>query len=95
MTKTELLKEFKLTTDWRRDPYGSALSTLFDVAAELWWRGECPPEWEYSPGAAVDPREHDSEWAEISRHNASEPLIEFGSILNRYTSMLRLAGRDY
>lgn len=94
MTYRDLLHDFRITEDWTYDPWGSALGVLFSVADELHIRGAVPAHWEYRAGVA-DPREEGSYWAEIVLNESTETLITFGNILNRYTDMLRLAGRDY
>jgi len=93
MDKIELIEEFKLATDWRYDPWGSAMAVLFDLAEYLYMQDTVPEAWGFRPGAGeIVPEGY---WLPI--FNASDPamLIEFGNVLNRYTDKLRSAGKNY
>lgn len=95
-TETYLeLRQWLAGDDLAGDPWGVVMGHWFDVAAELWWRGEVPASWGYRPGAVGDPRETDSPFADFIREVPSESLVEFGNVLDRYSRMLRAAGKDY
>lgn len=95
MTYHDLITEFRGATDWRYDPWGSCLECWFDVAAELWMRDAVPATWDYSPGAAEDPREAESYWSDWFREIPTDALVTFGNLLDRYSNKLRAAGKDY
>ncbi len=95
-TYSELMAEFRRAEDWRYDPWGSAMSVLFDLCDRLYHRdGETPAEWHYQPGISGPALEPDSYWFEIFRDTSSAVLITFGHTLHRYIERLRMAGRDY
>jgi len=71
------------------------MSWLFNIAAELWHRGECPAEWEYSPGAASEPRELGEPVPDYLVDVDTDALVQFGNVLQRYRSKLVVAGEDY
>ena len=85
--------EFKMAEDWRGDPWGCATIVLFEVAAELWVRDECPPQWGYS--LASDPRDIESYWFDVLDEAQTDDLIHFGNVLERYRAKLKLQGKDY
>lgn len=93
MNYSDLKQEYRLQSD-SYDKWGSAMNALFDVSAELWWRGEFIP-WDYSPGATDDPREPNSYMAEVSADTDTDALLAFGRVLDRYTDQLRRADLDY
>lgn len=94
-----LLDEFKIAEDWRSDrhgdPYGSAMSVLFDIAAELNIRDEVPASWLYRPSPMGDDREPDSYWYDLTCNAGTQELIDFGNILSRYIDKLKVAEMDY
>ena len=79
------------------DAWGSCMGLLFDVAAELYWRGEGPPDaWEYRPGAAGgDPREKDSYTAGCCEDAATSDLLSWGEALRELREEIIAAGLDY
>jgi len=90
-----IANEYKLQAD-NGDPWGSAMSALFDIAEELDRRGdEVPAEWEYRPGA-LGPGAPDTYFAQavLPLYDASD-MRAFGSVLARYTDNLRAAGMSY
>jgi len=94
-TLSDLTQELRLG-DLKGDPWGTSLAALFDVAAELWWRGvSIPGHWDYSPGAGSDPREPDSYFAVLAADTSDVVLIKFGNLLERYTALCRRYGKDY
>ena len=95
MMKTEL-KQLHLESADSGDRWGSAMSTFFDVAGELWWRGaDIPAVWEYSPGAASDPREPDNYLFDYLENTDTDILIQFGNVLERYIRNLDRIGESY
>lgn len=91
-----LMLEFRLFSSG--DRWGDTMGALFDVAAELYFRCEGPPdEWRYRPGAACngDPRERDSIWFDVLEDASTEALDQFGRILWRYRGVLEAAGESY
>ena len=97
MNYRDLISEIKMAHD-PGDAWGSAMGAFFDLAAELWIRDDAmiPDEWRYSPGAmGGDPREEDSFFFHVFAAADTADLERLGSVLHRYTDMLRTAGRDY
>ena len=47
MNKSDLLTEFRGVTDWRYDPFGSALMVQFDICDHLYQHGLIPDEWQF------------------------------------------------
>jgi hypothetical protein len=95
METIELKAEYKLQAD-SGDNWGSAMAAFFGVAGELWWRGETLPlHWEYSPGCASDPREHDDYLFTVFNECDTAVLYRFGNILERYTRNLDRVGESY
>jgi len=76
------------------DPWGSNISALFNVSAELWHRGAHIP-WEYSPGMASDPREPDDYLYEACAGASDANLLRFGAVLNRFDEYLRFKELNY
>ena len=82
--------------DLNYDPWGTVMACFFALAGELYHRYpdcEILQEWEYSPG--LSPRDTDSHWFDIFEQVHTGDLIAFGRILNRYSNLLRIAGKDY
>ncbi len=97
MSYSNLISDVKLAHD-SGDAWGSAMGAFFDLTAELWTRDDAivPDEWRYSPGAAGgDPRDPDSYFFEVFKSADTADLERLGAVLDRYTGMLRSAGRDY
>ena len=94
MTITEYKHELRLL-DLKYDPWGTTMAAWFDVAAELWTRGETPLEWDYSPGVASDPREPENHFFNMFKAENTGTLILLGNLLERYTRQLTRAGKDY
>lgn len=94
MTIEELKAEFRI--DLASDPWGHCMGCRFDLCAELWHRGDpIPDDWHYGPGATNDPREPDSYWFSVLQDVDSAVLVEFGTILKRYSDKLEAAGHSY
>lgn len=90
----DIKKEFKHSRD-ASDPWGESINLLFQVAAELWWRGECPSHWDYSPGAASDPREPEDYFYELIEKETTGELVAFGNLLERHVQLMVHMGRSY
>lgn len=76
--------------------YGWCMSAWFAVAAEMYWRGmDIPSDWNYSPGAARDPREPDAPEYLYCLEASNDELRAAGNVLARYARMLKHAGKDY
>lgn len=91
----------RILWEWRtfyRDPgdaWGSVMGTFFDVAGELWNRGDGPPDaWEYSRGAMGGPAEV-SDCVPWEAETSSETLEAFGNVLLLFRERLVEQGRDY
>lgn len=86
------------------DPWGSAMEWFFAVAETLYHNGvELPAEWKFRDS----PVHTDADYAvddyatsivtdlldlqEVTTHD----LLTFGHVLDRYTNVLKEAGRDY
>lgn len=87
------------------DPWGTVLSTQFDIAEILWIEGEyVPNEWEFRPAAGLHTvsiseysEDHHSFVAEmwLNGYVDADTMRQAGTILSRYLNILRLAGMDY
>jgi len=94
MLAAHIRREYKMQSSG--DSWGDCMGALFDVAAEMWWRGvEIPAEWRYRPGMAGDPREPESAWYDACGAMQDDELAAFGAVLERYSRMLKHAGREY
>jgi len=96
MTNLVLMQDYRETHD-HGDPWGSAMSALFGIAAELWMRddGSLPASWLYRPGAAADPRDPEDYLYETFKEADTEDLLALGELLNRYCDLLKRAECDY
>jgi len=94
MSVMDTKHDFKLFRD-THDSWGSTMGLWFSIASELWWRGEVPAGWDYSPGAASDPRDPDDYFFELIYNESTEDLISFGEVLQRHARFLRFKGCDY
>jgi hypothetical protein len=95
LTLKQLKYELRMG-DINYDPWGTAMAALFDVAAELWWRGEdVPAHWEYSPGMVDDPRDRDSCFYELATETDTETLTQFGNLLERFVRNHDRVGNSY
>lgn len=91
----DIKSEYQLSRD-SGDPWGSLMTAWFGLAGELWMRGEAVPvEWNYSPGAAADPREPEDYMYDLYKDATTEALVRFGNVLERYARFVKRAGRDY
>lgn len=86
--------EFKQFRD-ASDPWGSSIGLLFQIAAELWWRGECPGHWDYSPSMASDPREPDDWYFDLIERETTDDLVAFGDVLERHVRLMVYLGHSY
>jgi hypothetical protein len=94
MKKVDTKKEFKLFRD-TYDAWGESLSLQFEIAAELWWRGEVPAHWGYSPGATDDPRDPEAYYTILLAQETTEDLTAFGNVLARHVRLLAHMGCSY
>ncbi len=95
MNYSDIKQEFKMFSD-KFDQWGEAMSLHFDVAAELFARGDdIPSQWVYSAGLAVDPRESDTYFAPMVADCPSDDQTRLGNLLSRYTRRLEAAGQSY
>ena len=80
----------------RGDPWASTMSPFFEVAEELYRRGEEIPEsWEFRPGVGVNEREPAFPWSTIFHDMSSEELRTFGNIVEMQSDLLKAEGKDY
>ena len=87
------------------DAWGDAMGAWFSIAAVLTIETEdVPATWQYRPGASVFREEDlraDDDMAGYLLNEyregvfSADDLRHAGNVLNRYTTMLRNAGRDY
>ena len=91
-----IIKDLYKETHDSGDPWGSAISAFFDVATELWWRGDdIPDAWQFRPGAVTDPRNLESYLYPDLSVVDSDDLLQFGKTLERYTRNLDRTGKSY
>lgn len=97
IAKTGLAADFRLMSDWKYDPYGSAVGMHFTIAFELYHRGcEIPGKWEFRPPmGSGDIREHEDAFFDSCEGATEADLVSFGNVLSRYASILRAQGRSY
>lgn len=81
--------------DLKHDPWGTAVSAWFDVAAHLYEVGDCPTEWQYRPGAMGNTIETDTAYFDFLNELDADQLTEIGNLLWRYSQLLKRHGRDY
>lgn len=94
MNYRELKSELMMSFD-SYDRWGSAMSMFFDVAEELYRRGEdIPEEWQFRAGAGGvgEPETYE---AEIINDADSADILRLGRVLHQYTNMLKRAGESY
>ena len=89
------------------DEWGDTVGTLFDVAIELWKRGEGPPyDWDFRPGAGMkmyrdNPRpknfrqDPNEEGNPELRYADTTSLVEFGDRLRAKRDRLEHEGKSY
>jgi hypothetical protein len=79
-------------------------AALFALAAELYYRSPAlvPARWSYTPGPGADPRDTDADECDAGSEFGGEcettsdgELAAFGAVLERWSRMLRAAGRAY
>ena len=96
MTLAEFKSELRLM-GVTIDPWGTTLEALFQIAATLYDNGfEVPSAWEFRPAQISSKQaEPDSYWFELLSDLSEENLIVLGNFANRYSDLLRQAGKDY
>ena len=79
------------------DSWGDCMGFWFAVSEELFWhRNVDPPaNWRYRPGAATRGPDYDNPALMFLEDASVDGLIRFGDVLDRYSRMLRAAGRNY
>lgn len=93
LTYANLKAEFNMSGDG--DAWGTTMSWMFAIAAELTHRNEETP-MDYRPGAGGNHREiGESMEADICEMATTEALTNFGKVLNRYDDLLRRHGKSY
>jgi len=86
---------------YQYDPWGACMLNLLGIAEVLDAYADVPAEWEYSRGAGTpDLEEHPAVlWRDAydseDEYLTIEQLRYAGSVLNRWSDMLRHAGKDY
>lgn len=94
---TDIIKEFKIFTDWEYDPWGECMSLLFDVCGELKHRNPgigILSTLDYSPGLGCG-RDPESQWFEMLQDVHTGDLVWLARLFGRYADKLKLAGKDY
>lgn len=77
------------------DPWGTAMSAMFDVAGEMYNRSiPIPAEWKYRPGMG-DPLIEDEYTRQQIEALDDETLSKLGDYLHRVTNALDRAGKSY
>lgn len=84
-----------LKEDFDGDRWGWAMSVAFDIAAELYNRGDSVPFDIYRPGACASMQEVSEYRAEGMAEVPSDTLYTVGLVIDRYLDKLKLAGVDY
>lgn len=98
--KNELKTEWRLTYD-SGDPWGSGMSWLFAVCDYLTFEtNECvPDEWQFKPsplGANEDCFYYQTlRHLAFERYIAIDDVLHFGSLLVRFSSLLKRKNLDY
>lgn len=81
------------------DSWACVMGAWFDVADEIERQGGGHPDaWRYRPGACGPPElnEDEATWFALEIAGADlDALAAFGNVLERWSRMLRHAGRDY
>jgi hypothetical protein len=95
MSLNPIIQEYRLGAD-SGDPWGSSMALFFGIAAVLHSRDPAmvPIKWQYRPPLHRwdDPRDEQDQW--ISYY-ANYQLLQAGSVIERYTHLLRRHGCDY
>lgn len=91
MTISHLLDDLR-ESDIASDPWGVALSRLFDVAEELHFNRHlaCPNHWEFQPGLGMS-QDHD----DLLRDFDDGALMHFGDLLHRIVKICEAKGLSY
>ena len=78
------------------DPYGDVMIVWFDVAHELWNRGEpVPSHWRFCCGSGGGKRPVSEHNAEALPSMTTAELSRVGDFCKRLASRISRAGRDY
>ena len=94
MNLKAFLKEFRIASDWKYDPWGSVMNVFFDLAFIALERDlDIPSEWGFNPG--MDCVDEESYWVPMLRECSDEDLITIGRFLNKYNDLLHLTGKSY
>jgi len=93
------LNQFKheLRGNYKSDKWGEVMSAWFECAAHLRWRNkvDIPAEWQYSQGAALDPRDKENYYFSLFRKASDKQLLTIGNFLCRLSKCLDKAGLSY
>lgn len=93
------MKQFKheLRMNYKSDKWAEVMGAWFECAAHLRWRNKVsiPNEWQYSQGAASDPRDKESYYFSLFRKATDKQLLVIGNFLCRLSSFLKRAELDY
>ena len=97
MTTQDIMTEFRVTSDYKYDPWGAIMDFGFAVCSEMYFRGiEVPDRMRYSPGAmSGDPRETDSYWFEPLIECCDDTLYYLCNLVHYYSEFLVIRGMDY
>lgn len=95
MTLKQFKQEFRIT-DYKYDPWGEALSALFECVGRMNKRGiDIPNEWNYRPGMGSDGTDKENYWYSLFGRCGNKQLAAIGSFLFRYTNLLQRCGKSY
>lgn len=90
-----LIDDFNMDYD-SGDPWGSVMAWRFEIADELYRRGdEIPAEWEYRPGAGGPDKDGDEFMAPPIKAIDSAGLRVFGNLMLNFANVIKAAGQDY
>ncbi len=95
MKTSELFRQLEPDYSPSNDPWGYAMGLFFDVAGELYNRGEAvPDEWQFRPGACGVVEISDYRVDELDEA-ATADLLRLGAFLHRLTGRIDRAGLSY
>lgn len=84
-----------LKEDFYGDHWGWGMSVAFDIAAELYNRGDRQPFYSYRPAACAGPQEVSEYRAEGMAEVPSDTLYTIGLVIDRYLDRCKAEGIDY
>lgn len=87
--------EFRFT-DYKYDPWGCAMEAHLECAGRMNKRGlDIPNEWQYEAGMGSDGTDKGNYWHSLFARCGNKQLLNIGSFLHRYITILDKAGKSY